>query len=433
MNTALPVIMSLILGAHFLRGGQPGMVMVFLLLPLLLIPTKKWCAAIVALSLTAGSVVWVLTGIDIASQRIAEGESWGRAMIIMGSVALVTALAAFGAFKRLSLKRYAADTPGPGASVAAFIIVFVVCAFPQNIMRDPVPILLERFFTGGGWIEIFGLSLYAAWLVDKLLSVRETGPIRRIVWVFFSIVFFLQFILGVAGIRQCLMTGALHVPVPAVILAGPIFRGEGFFMPILFGSVLLFVGPAWCSWLCYIGGWDNLSSMAKPVPLRLDKYREWTRVAILATVVITAFALRIAGVPGLIAATIAGVFGVIGVGIMAVWSRKRGVMVHCTMYCPMGLLAILGGKINPFRMKIREGCTECQSCAKVCRYGALGIENIRRRKPGMTCTLCGDCTAVCSGSFIDFQLFGIKGLAARKVFLVLVVALHAVFLGFARI
>jgi hypothetical protein len=34
-------------------------------------------------------------------------------------------------------------------------------------MHDPLPLLAERFIKGGGWIEIFFLSLYSAWLVEK--------------------------------------------------------------------------------------------------------------------------------------------------------------------------------------------------------------------------------------------------------------------------
>ena len=58
--------------------------------------------------------------------------------------------------------------------------------------------------------------------------------------------------------------GEMHLPVPALILAGPLYRGEGFFMLFLFLSTVLIVGPAWCSWLCYVGAWDNVSSCSWP-------------------------------------------------------------------------------------------------------------------------------------------------------------------------
>lgn len=54
----------------------------------------------------------------------------------------------------------------------------------------------------------------------------------------FSIVFFGQ-LLGILVNPVFLMTGKQHLPVPAIILAGPLYRLEGLFMPILFLSTLL--------------------------------------------------------------------------------------------------------------------------------------------------------------------------------------------------
>jgi polyferredoxin len=67
------------------------------------------------------------------------------------------------------------------------------------------------------------------------------------------------------------MTGELHLPIPALILAGPVYRGEGLFMPVLYTVTILLVGPAWCSWLCYIGAWDDFAARrrkggSRPVP-----------------------------------------------------------------------------------------------------------------------------------------------------------------------
>ena len=46
-------------------------------------------------------------------------------------------------------------------------------------------------------------------------------------WLIFSIIFFTQLILGVAGVDKLLMTGKLHLPVPALIAAGPLYRAGG--------------------------------------------------------------------------------------------------------------------------------------------------------------------------------------------------------------
>jgi ferredoxin len=426
----LPLILaSLGLSAHFLRWEQPGPVAVCLLFPFLLAFRKRWALTTATLMLYAGSAVWLHTGYQIMQTRVAEGEPWMRAGIIMAGVALLTLLAA------LPLRSFRARfTPGtPGASSAAFLLVFVLCTFPQIKMHHPVPLLLERFVPSLGWIEIFGLATYAAWLTEKLLSARSTGPIRKKVWLLFSIVFFAQLLLGLCGAEKFLMTGMLHLPVPAMIIAGPLFRGHGFFMTFLFLSTVIIAGPIWCSWLCYIGSWDNLASQKSINPGAPSRFLEPARIGILAATVFLALGLRRLGVSGGVAAVFGAVFGLAGIGLIAFASGKRGIMIHCTHYCPMGLVAVIAGKINPFRMRINDGCTECRACSSACRYGALTLQNIRDRRPGLTCTLCGDCSGACAHGKIGYRFAGLSREKARTLFLTLAVVLHAVFLGFGRI
>ncbi|NLG16859.1 MAG: 4Fe-4S binding protein [Fibrobacter sp.] len=318
-------------------------------------------------------------------------------------------------------------------SIVAFSLTFLLCSFPQALMHDPHPLLAERFIKGGGWIEIFFLSLYSAWLVEKIIKSVEPGKIRGVTWTAFSVVFFLQAALGISGFEKFLMTGSLHLPVPALIVAGPLFRGEGYFMPLLLLSTLVFVGPAWCSWLCYIGSWDLLTSRSRRKPVELPRYYNHIRISLLAALVIVTLFLRFSGFSTSIAVFGGAAFGLGGVVVMILFSRKKGVMVHCTTYCPIGLITSLVGKINPFRIRIGKGCIDCLSCIRACRYGALTSNSIRQRRPGLTCTLCGDCVAACKESQIGFYFPGISSVAARKAFLTLVVVFHAVFLGMARL
>ncbi|HHJ09824.1 MAG TPA: hypothetical protein ENK25_02915 [Bacteroidetes bacterium] len=52
------------------------------------------------------------------------------------------------------------------------------------------------------------------------------------------------------------MTGKLHLPTPAMILAGPAYRREIGFMTWLFLSTIILNGPALCSHLCYMVSLD---------------------------------------------------------------------------------------------------------------------------------------------------------------------------------
>jgi polyferredoxin len=321
---------------------------------------------------------------------------------------------------------------GGKPAVAAALLTAGLLSVVQAKVERPM-LLAERFLSGAGWAEVALLALYAGWVTHHVLDVRRSALWRRRIWGLFSIVFFLQLVIGLAGLEDFLMTGALHIPVPAMIVAGPVYRGAGFFMPILFTVTVLLVGPAWCSYLCYIGAWDSGFAHLRKRPTALPRWRRPLRAAILALVVVSALALRWAGVSGTVAAACGIAFGLAGVAIMATWSRRSGSMVHCLSYCPVGWVATVLGKLSPFRVRIASACNECGACTHFCRYDALSMEDIRRRRPGGACTLCGDCLRACHDRFLEYRLLSLRGDAARAVFLVVVVSLHATFLGVARL
>jgi polyferredoxin len=91
------------------------------------------------------------------------------------------------------------------------------------------------------------------------------------------------------------------------------------------------------------------------------------------------------------------------------------------------------GRLNPFRLRIEASCNRCGGCGKVCRYGALPPAAFERGRPALPCTLCGDCLGVCGSASISFGLWGWRAPWARAAFIVIAVALHATFLGVARI
>jgi heterodisulfide reductase subunit A-like polyferredoxin len=107
-------------------------------------------------------------------------------------------------------------------------------------------------------------------------------------------------------------------------------------------------------------------------------------------------------------------------------------MTHCVTYCPIGLLAVWLGKLSPFRIRIRNQCTDCGICRLACRYDALNMSDIKKRKPNINCTLCGDCLGKCEDRVIAYRLLGLKAHQARAVFIAIAVSLHAVFLATGR-
>jgi len=428
----LTVLAGLLLAAHFSRHGEDGLAVASLLAPLLLLLRRPWAAQVLSFCLWGGAAVWLHTTWRLVAVRQALGEPWLRLVLILGAVALLTAAAAWR-LGRSASRLSAAESPGRTAvSTGACLLAPGLLAAPHLVVQPPV-LLAERFRPGWGWLEIFLLAAYAGWLAGRLHDPAGAATWRRRLWLLFSGVFFLQLLLGLAGWTAFLMTGRLHLPVPAMIVGGPVFRGEGLFMPILFLAVVALAGPAWCSHLCYIGAWDAAAARQRPVPEPLPPWRRWLQLGSLAGVVLGAVLLRLGGASATTAAWCGAAFGLGGLLVMAVFSRRRGAMVHCTAYCPMGLVAAWLGRLNPFRVRLGPSCTECGACRAACRYDALDWKDIRRRRPGPSCTLCGDCLDRCRHGALAYHFPGLAPATARGVFLALVVALHTVFLGVGRI
>jgi ferredoxin len=429
----LTSLSCLLAAAHVLRDGRIGEVLLWLGLPALLWWRRPWTHVALGTAMIGAAAIWALTATRIAEARIALGQPWLRMALILGGVGLVALAAAASLLTPAARRAFRWGEAPAGVSVAALLSTFAALMLIELVVDRPMT-LLGRFVAGGGRLEAAALAAYAAWLAGAVWDVRTSRRLRPRVWLAFSILFYGQLLLGLAGIDELLMTGTLHVPVPAVIAAGPVYRGGGWFMVILFGTSLLLVGPAWCSWLCYLGGWDNLAATRRKVPAPLPPWRRHARPVILLGVVAAAFILGRAGAsPGLAAGLAVG-FGLAGVGVMLVWSRRTGSMAHCTAYCPIGYLATRVGRLSPFRLRIDDACSDCMACTRVCRFDALGPDDVRRRRPGEACTLCGDCLSMCvKGRDIGYHFAGLSPTHARAVFITLVVTLHTLCLAVARV
>jgi ferredoxin-type protein NapH len=228
------------------------------------------------------------------------------------------------------------------------------------------------------------------------------------------------------------MTGKLHLPIPMMIIAGPIYRGQLSVMTILFLSTVVLTGPAWCSQLCYFGAFDNLASGGK-TSKEILKHKGAIKSTILILVIVMAIILRFFKIDLLLSTLIAMGFGLTGIAIMIIFSLKRKKMVHCVMYCPVGTLVNVFKNINPFRMYIDKSCTLCMKCTRFCKYDALNPADIKNSKPSITCTLCGDCLAGCHHNSIKYKFPGLRPEQARNLFLILTISLHAACLALARI
>jgi hypothetical protein len=89
----IPIFLSfLLLAAHFYRSGQVVLAGLCIATLLLLVFRKSWIPRLFQVLLVLGALEWLRSLYYFAAMRIAWDQSWTRLAIILGAVALFTAL-----------------------------------------------------------------------------------------------------------------------------------------------------------------------------------------------------------------------------------------------------------------------------------------------------------------------------------------------------
>ncbi len=102
----LPVILSfLLLGAHFYRAGHLVLTGFCLAVPFLAFLPRPWVPRLFQILLLAGAFEWLRSLYSFAAMRIAWDQPWTRLAVILGAVALFTALSGL-VFEHRKLKAY---------------------------------------------------------------------------------------------------------------------------------------------------------------------------------------------------------------------------------------------------------------------------------------------------------------------------------------
>ena len=100
----IPAVVSLLLlSAHFFRAGWLPLVIIYLVLVDLLLVKRSWVARLIQFTLILGSIEWIRTLMMYVAARQAMGQPWKRLVLILGAVALFTALSSL-IFQTRSLK-----------------------------------------------------------------------------------------------------------------------------------------------------------------------------------------------------------------------------------------------------------------------------------------------------------------------------------------
>lgn len=317
------------------------------------------------------------------------------------------------------------------------LICFTATALLLSIVQikpEHPLLILERLFSNGGWLQVSIFSVYAGW-IGFIMTERSTRPLwRGRIWSLFSFIFFIQLFFGLVIDSVFLMSGKLHFPIPALILAGPAYRFEVGFMPILLISTIILSGPAWCSQLCYFGAFDHMASnLSKRKPKFTLLYKSQLRYTILILIICSAFILRILHIDEPYVSILSVIFGLTSIGFMIFLSSKNGIMTHCSSYCPIGTVVSLTKKISPFRFKVNKNCTKCLNCIKYCKYDALNITTLQAGKIAHNCTYCGDCLTGCKHNALEYRFLSLSPSIAERLWIITTVTLHVCFMAIARI
>ena len=89
-RTILLVLACLFLGAHFLRIGNLLFVLLSLSMPFLLLIRKRWSLIVLQCFTYTGAGIWTYTAIILIKKRMANGLTYGRLLVILGAVILLT-------------------------------------------------------------------------------------------------------------------------------------------------------------------------------------------------------------------------------------------------------------------------------------------------------------------------------------------------------
>ena len=432
-------LVLLTLGAHFYRAGEYGIALCALGMIAFLSAGSGWKPYAAALFLCWGALEWGDSAYALARMRLGFGMPWLRGTAILLAVGALTALAGWFAFRRADAKERAKQREQPGSPLLQGL-VFMAVFLALFCLRKSAPLnflLLERYLPVLGSMQIFFAAWYGAFVAGQLLEKRKSRAFRKAVWLLFACVFFTQFFLGLLNIPGMLLTGKLHAPIPAFIIFAPIFRESFSMMPIIVLIATLLAGSAWCSHLCYFGPFDSLTAgnkAARPLPPFLAAAQTWGRPAVLVAGSLAALGLRYAGLDTPTAVSIVVVFALASLLIMAALSRRYGVMVHCTTFCPTGLVVNLLGRLSPWRIRVDASrCDNCGACEKICRYSAIDAEIRSRGATRLRCSLCRDCTTVCKNNAVAVHCPGLAPENAKKLFVGLAASLHALFLCVAMV
>lgn len=108
----LPGLALLLLAAHFFRAGLVPFAGLSAALVVLLFVRMPWAARVLQVALAVGTLEWLRTAWIFAAARAAADQPYARLLVIIGTVAALTALAAWTIGSRTGRRHFRNDHLG---------------------------------------------------------------------------------------------------------------------------------------------------------------------------------------------------------------------------------------------------------------------------------------------------------------------------------
>jgi hypothetical protein len=108
----VPGLALLLLAAHFFRAGLAPVAGLSAALVALLFVRAPCAARVLQVALALGTLEWVRTGWIIAAARAAADQPFARLLVIIGTVAVLTAFAAWTIGSRKGRRHFRLDQMG---------------------------------------------------------------------------------------------------------------------------------------------------------------------------------------------------------------------------------------------------------------------------------------------------------------------------------
>lgn len=242
-------------------------------------------------------------------------------------------------------------------------------------------------------------------------------------------------------VRQAMLLVSLLLFPITLYYFSPVLGIAGAFEGIIAGCLVmfalqfilsLFLGRAFCAWVCPAGGIGEACFRVNPRRAgrgRWIKYLIWTPWLIGLTLAFAAggrprgvnlFYQTVGGIS--VAQPLSYVVYYGFVGLMVILSLTAGKRAFCHYVCWMAPFMSIGSKLRDLfgwpalRLRVRaEACRKCGLCTKVCPMSLDVQEMAQKGQMGSSdCILCGECADACPSRVIGFAFRSSAGRSKRS-------------------